>query len=102
MSTNNLYTISSPYYNTNLFGQFLDVTTFRSFPKYADDPIFKINTIYANKPHLLASDLYGNPGLWWVFAMRNPNIIEDPVGDFVAGILIQLPKKETLTAALGV
>jgi hypothetical protein len=102
MATNNLYTSASPYYNTDLFGKFLDVLSYRSFPKYADDKIFMINKIYENKPHLLASDLYGNPGLWWVFAERNPNIIQDPVGDFIAGVYIQLPSKQTLTAALGV
>lgn len=102
MSTNSNYSASSPYYNTSLFGKFLDVISYRSFPKYADDKVFMINKIYENRPDLLASDLYGNPGLWWVFAERNPNVIEDPAGDFIAGVWIQLPKKETLTAALGV
>jgi hypothetical protein len=102
MTTNGIYSNSSPYYTTNTFGKFLDVLNYRSFPKYADDKVFMINKIYEHKPDLLAYDLYGNPGLWWVFAERNPNVIQDPVGDFIAGTYIQLPSKQTLTAALGV
>jgi prophage DNA circulation protein len=50
---------------------------------------------------LLAYDLYGDSALWWVFAMRNPNTIQDPVFDFLPGTTIFIPKKETIVAALG-
>jgi hypothetical protein len=50
----------------------------------------------------LANDLYGDPNLWWVFAARNPNMIEDPIFDFVAGRAIYIPKQETIDAALGI
>jgi hypothetical protein len=96
------YSATSPYYTTDTFGQFLDVINFRNFPKYIDDKIFQINKIYEFRPDLLAFDLYGNAGLWWVFAVRNPNVIEDPIGDFVSGVNIQLPSKQTLTTALGI
>jgi len=39
--------------------------------------------------------------LWWVFAMRNINTIEDPVYDFEPGKSIYIPKKETIFATLG-
>jgi hypothetical protein len=96
------YSATSPYYTTDTFGQFLDVINFRNFPKYIDDQVFQINKIYEFRPDLLAFDLYGNAGLWWVFAVRNPNVIEDPIGDFVSGTNIQLPSKQTLTTALGI
>jgi hypothetical protein len=101
MSTAN-YSATSPYYTTETFGQFLDVLSFRNFPKYVDDKVFQINKIYEFRPDLLAYDLYGNAGLWWVFSIRNPNVIQDPIGDFVAGTFIQLPSKQTLTTALGI
>jgi hypothetical protein len=37
-----------------------------------------------------------------VFAVRNPNVLKDPVFDFVPGATIRIPKKETLAEALGV
>ena len=51
---------------------------------------------------LLAYDLYGTPRLWWVFAQRNPDQIEDPVYDFKPGVTVQLPKKENLLKDLGI
>lgn len=101
MSTAN-YSATSPYYTTETFGQFLDVISFRNFPKYVDDKVFQINKIYEFRPDMLAFDLYGNANLWWVFAVRNPNVIEDPIGDFVSGTFIQLPSKQTLITALGI
>jgi len=53
------------------------------------------------RPDLLAADLYGDANLWWVFAVRNPNIIQDPVFDFTAGTIIYVPSMVTLTTALG-
>jgi hypothetical protein len=57
--------------------------------------------MYENRPDLLAYDLYGNAALWWVFIARNPNVIEDPLLDFRAGVSIYIPKKETLVKDLG-
>lgn len=96
------YTNSSPYAETTMFGQFLDVMKARKITPYADDVTFTINNIYMYRPDLLASDLYGDPALWWVFAIRNPNVIKDPVFDFFPGVTIYIPKKTTLTTDLGI
>jgi hypothetical protein len=37
-----------------------------------------------------------------VFAMRNPNIIKDPIFDFKAGRTIFIPKSDNLMTALGI
>jgi hypothetical protein len=50
----------------------------------------------------LAFDLYDNANLWWVFATRNRNVIVDPIWDFVAGIKIYIPKRETINNSLGI
>jgi hypothetical protein len=46
--------------------------------------------------------LYGTPRLWWVFAQRNPDQIEDPIYDFRPGVTIQLPKPANVSSDLGV
>jgi hypothetical protein len=51
---------------------------------------------------MLAFDLYGDAGLWWVFYQRNPNTLTAPPLDFVAGTAIYLPNIDTLRAVLGV
>ena len=104
MATNNgvVYEKNSPYYLTPAYGKFLDVAVFPKIPRLADDVVFTINETYQYRPDLLASDLYGDPGLWWVFALRNPNGIQDPVFDMRVGKQIYIPKKSTLNSVLGV
>lgn len=95
------YNSNSPYAKTKFFGNFLDVANFPVMPKNADDVLFEINRTYQYRPDLLAFDLYGDANLWWVFALRNPNTIKDPVFDMRKGYKIYLPKKETLDSLLG-
>lgn len=95
------YSKSSPYYRTERFSNFLDVWKTRSFPSRQDDVAYVIDRVYKYRPDLLAYDLYGDAGLWWVFAIRNPNVLKNPIGDFIPGVAISIPKKETLVTALG-
>jgi alpha-L-fucosidase len=73
----------------------------RPIPKENDDLTFVINTTYQYRPDLLAFDLYGIAGLWWVFYQRNPNTLQAPPMDFKQGVQIYLPKITTLKTALG-
>jgi hypothetical protein len=97
------YKQTSPYYGTPLFenGKFLDLLNYRNIPRQADDMYSPIPVVYNLRPDLMANDLYGDSHLWWVFAVRNPNTLLDPLWDFVAGTYIYLPKKSTLQVALG-
>jgi hypothetical protein len=95
------YSKTSPYYKTKMFGQFLDVLNYREIPKLASDAEYKIGVVYKYRPDMLAHDLYGSSSLWWVFAVRNPNVIKDPIFDFFPGQTIYLPTKTTLTTFLG-
>lgn len=95
------YSKTSPYYNTGLYGQFLDLAVNRPITKLASDQLFTINQVYNLRPNLLAYDLYKNAALWWVFAQRNPNVLKDPLFDFVVGTTIYLPTLATLTSDLG-
>lgn len=95
------YSKTSPYHSTTLYGQFLDIINYRQISKLADDVYYEIDKIYSNRPDLLAFDLYGDANLWWVFAARNPNVIRDPVFDFLPGVRIYIPKKTTIDRDLG-
>lgn len=96
------YKASSPYYQTKTFGGFLDVMVNRPITKLSDDVLYEIDSVYEYRPDLLASDLYGTSALWWVFAQRNPNVLIDPLRDFIAGTRIYIPKLATLKQDLGV
>jgi alpha-L-fucosidase len=95
------YDATSPYFETTYSQFFLDSMVNRPIPKESDDLTFTINTTYQYRPDLLAFDLYGIAGLWWVFYQRNPNTLTAPPMDFKAGTLIYLPKISTLKSALG-
>lgn len=96
-----MYSKTSPYFDTNLNKSYLEVLTLRDIPNQSDDIFFTVTQQYANRPDLLAYDLYGDVNLWWVFAVRNKDIIKDPVFDMFAGQRIYLPKLSTINAALG-
>lgn len=97
-----MYTKVSPYYSTDDSNGYLDFITFRDIPSETDDILFEVTNNYENRPDLLAYDLYGDVGLWWVFSVRNKNIIKDPVFDLTSGTKIYLPKLTTIKAALGI
>ena len=96
------YSKSSPYYGTGVFGNFLDIIEYTAVSQRPDDVLYVIDKVYEFRPDLLAFDLYGDSGLWWVFRSRNPNSIDDPIFDFRSGVTIYIPKKETLVADLGI
>ena len=96
------YSSTSPYFNTAQTSTYLDIFTPRTITAEGDDQIYTIERTYAYRPDLLAFDLYGTPRLWWVFAQRNPDQIEDPIYDFKPGVTIQLPKPGNISRDLGV
>ena len=96
------YSNTSPYFNTTENNISLDFLVPRTITAGQDDITYTIDRIYAYRPDLLAYDLYGTPRLWWVFAQRNPDVIEDPIYDFALGKVIQLPKLSNLKSDLGI
>ena len=84
MANNTLYPATSPYYATGVVnGKFLDVMVDRPILKQQSDIYWEITLVYEYRPDLLASDLFDDPDLWWVFKSRNPEVLDDPVFDFV-------------------
>lgn len=97
-----IYSNASPYYATDIVSGYLDVLNLRDLPNNADDQSFSILPKYANRPDLLAFDIYGDSKLWWVFAVRNKSVIRDPVYDMIPGTVIFIPQLATLQKYLGI
>jgi hypothetical protein len=95
------YSKTSPYYTTDDNGLYLDVINFRDIPAQADDILFMVTQQYTHRPDLLAYDLYNDVNLWWVFSVRNKDVLKDPIYDMTAGQRIYLPKLSTITNSLG-
>lgn len=75
---------------------FLDVNSLPSFLPTENDEAYTLNAKYAERPDLLAYDLYGSSRLWWVFTLRNPDLLKDPIRDFKEGITIFLPSSDSV------
>ena len=97
-----MYEKTSPYFDTTLNGSYLELLKLRDIPAQSDDILFTVSQQYSNRPDLLAYDLYNDARLWWVFAVRNKNIIKDPVFDMIPGQKIYLPKLSIINAVLGI
>ena len=95
------YSTTSPWHTTKIKQGYLDVLSIRAVSAEPDDFLYTIEAQYTNRPDLLSYDLYGTPSLWWVFAQRNLDTIQDPIFDFVPGTQIYVPKKSSLFTILG-
>jgi hypothetical protein len=95
------YPSTSAYFTTGFNQFYLDLMVNRAIPKESDDKLWIINVTYQYRPDLLAYDLYGDAGLWWVFYQRNPNTLTAPPLDFAVNTKIYLPKITTLRSTLG-
>jgi hypothetical protein len=95
------YTNTSPWYATPVTQNYLDILTIRPVSAEVDDYLYTIEPQYTFRPDLLAFDLYGNAGLWWVFIQRNLDVLQDPILDFVPGKQIYICKNSSLSSILG-
>jgi hypothetical protein len=95
------YANTSPWYNTQVTNNYLDILSIRPVSSEVDDFLYNIQPQYTYRPDLLAFDLYGDVNLWWVFAQRNMDVLQDPILDFVPGTKIYIPKNSSLRNVLG-
>jgi hypothetical protein len=75
---------------------FLDINNLPVLPPNVNDEEYVINAMYNERPDLLAYELYGSTRLWWVFSLRNPDLLKDPIRDFKEGLKIFLPSAENV------
>lgn len=102
MASNTTYANTSPWYTTGIKKEYLDFLKIRPVPAESDDFLYTIEAQYTYRPDLLAFDLYRTSKLWWVFAQRNMDVIQDPIFDFVPGVQIYIPKRSGLVSLLGI
>lgn len=95
------YAASSPYYGTTQTNWYLLPWTPRDILADTTDLQFVIDNKYHQRPDLLAYDLYGSPTYWWVFMVRNLDVIRDPIWDMTSGTIIFAPTKARLTELIG-
>ena len=88
---------SSPYAKTQVVGDYLDLLNLPALQESDNDQYYTIESKFDKRPDLLSNKLYGTTRLWWVFTKRNMNLIEDPINDFRAGLIIRIPEKTTLS-----
>lgn len=103
MSVKYTYAPTSPYYGTPTWGPFLDIWKYNNLtiPSDVTDAVYQIDPPYNYRPDLLAYDLYHDTNLWWVFAVRNPDVLVDPVFNFHAPVIISVPTLAVVQRALG-
>jgi hypothetical protein len=90
------YERSSPYYGTPIRNWYLDIWQGVSIEATGRDLLYSIPPEFNLRPDLAAFNFYGSPKYWWVFALRNKNLIKDPIQDFIAGRIIYIPAKEAI------
>ena len=83
---------TSQYLNTPIVNWYLDLWVPRTVPVNEFDKIIAIPAAFDQRPDLMSQQEYGTPRLWWVFCMRNPDLIIDPIQDFVSGLEIYIPQ----------
>lgn len=76
--------------------KFLDVTKLPKIRESVYDEDYTIDFDVDERPDLLAFKIYGDSNLWWVFALRNPDELIDPIKDFKQGVSIKLPSAESV------
>lgn len=98
------YSGASPYYTTDQTSIYLDYLDFwqgTMIPPVSTDTLYTVQAKYDRRPDLLSNDFYQTVGYWWVFAVRNPDIIKDPINDLKAGVTIYIPSAKNLPGKSG-
>lgn len=95
------YSKTSPYYGTPMWGNFLDTWEGKTIQPDVTDALYQIDSPYNLRPDILAHDMYKDSNLWWVFAVRNPGVLVDPLMDFTTGTIIYVPTMATVKRSIG-
>lgn len=87
---------TSPYSRTPIKDYYLDLWQPVDIPASANDTEIEIQPQHHERPDLLSYELYGTARLWWLFAMRNKDVLFDPIYDFKSGTKIFIPSKDRI------
>jgi hypothetical protein len=91
----NIYGTNSRYKDTEITDFYLDIWNADNLEiePTDDDEQVTIESKYDRRPDLFAYDHFGDSTLWWRLAMRNKDILIDPINDFLAGTQIWVPAR---------
>lgn len=93
---------TSPYYATTQGTWYTGPMTWRDIPPDSSDSyITSLDKKYENRPDRLSQDLYGTIGYWWIFQVRNMDLIRDPIWDLTAGMALYVPTLDRLKTLIG-
>jgi hypothetical protein len=95
------YPASSPYSDTGQTHWYLGPIRLRTIPADGNDEYISIPAKYDTRPDLMSYAIYGTPAYWWVFMVRNMDLIRDPIWDFKSGMYIFVPSEERIRSLLG-
>ena len=82
---------TSQYLNTPVRNFYLDIYVPRVVNSSPYDTVMIIPPKFNQRPDLMSQQIYGTPRMWWVFAVRNPDLFSDPISDFLSGIQFYVP-----------
>lgn len=82
---------NGPYFKTDTTDFYLDIMNKPKLKSSLDDKYYTVESKYEYRPDLLSNDTYGTPKYWYVFILRNMDLMEDPIFDLEAGMTIRIP-----------
>lgn len=97
MATYNRYSPYSQTPQTWYLGQYVPL----KIPPADDDDFYIIPQKYHERPWMLAKELYHNERLYYIFAITNMDLIQDPIYDFKVGTTIRVPANNRVQRLLG-
>ena len=95
------YQASSPYASTPQTSWYLGPINLKIIPMHSSDYYVVVKSKYEFRPDLLSYDYYHSPAYWWVFMIRNIDLIRDPIWDLKTGMKIYIPTLERIQQLLG-
>jgi len=95
------YSSKSPYAKTKQTSWHIGQFNYRSIPASEEDSIIIVDRKYNNRPDLLSYYLYGDSEYWWIFYVRNRNVMTDPVFGLQTGMEIVVPSASHVKRTLG-
>jgi len=95
------YSSASPYFETPQTYWYMLPINLREIPPDTSDTLITLSSKYHNRPDLLSYDLYNTPSYWWIFMVRNMDLIRDPLWDFNSGMSVWVPSASRLHQLLG-
>ena len=79
----------------------LDIWVPRIIPPDSSDSYVTIADRHLHRPTFLSYDLYATPAYWWTFNILNMDVIQDPVRDFLSGLVIRVATIQRLQKIVG-